>query len=97
MTAPTWPTATPIEEDRGRYLLDRQGVLGPLLLLPAVLYIFALVGIPLVLAITYSVSDVTVGDQSIDWAGLDNFRAVWNDDTFRRRYVTRSPSRSFRR
>ena len=84
MTAPTWPTATPIEEDRGRYLLDRQGVLGPLLLLPAVLYIFALVGIPLVLAITYSVSDVTVGDQSIDWAGLDNFRAVWNDDLFQK-------------
>jgi multiple sugar transport system permease protein len=72
----------PVEEDRGRYLLDRGSVLGPLMLLPAVIYIFALVGIPLVLAVTYSLSDVTIGDQSIDWAGLANFRAVWRDDTF---------------
>lgn len=72
----------PVEQDRGRYLLDRGNVLGPLMLLPAVIYIFALVGIPLVLAVSYSLSDVTIGDQSIDWAGLDNFRAVWRDDTF---------------
>ena len=78
-TAPTWQT---VEEDRGRYLLDRGSVLGPLMLLPAILYIFALVGIPLVLAVTYSLSDVTIGDQSIDWVGLENFRAVWGQDTF---------------
>ena len=35
---------------QGRYWLDRQSVLGPVLLLPAVIYIIALVGIPLVLA-----------------------------------------------
>lgn len=79
LRAPTWST---VEEDRGRYLLDRQGLLGPLMLLPAVIYIFALVAIPLVLAVLYSVSDVTVGDQSIDWVGLENFRAVWNNNTF---------------
>jgi multiple sugar transport system permease protein len=78
-TAPTWKTA---EEDTGRYLLDRQGILGPLMLLPAIIYIFALVGIPLVLAVLYSLSDVTVGDQSIDWVGIENFRAVWNNATF---------------
>jgi multiple sugar transport system permease protein len=77
--APTWREA---EEDNGRYLLDRQGVLGPLMLLPAIVYIFALVGIPLVLAVLYSLSDVTVGDQSIDWVGFDNFRTVWSNDTF---------------
>jgi multiple sugar transport system permease protein len=66
-----------------RYLLDREGVLGPLLLLPAVLYIVVLVGVPFVLAILYSLSDVTVGDQSIDWVGLDNFRAVVHNHTFR--------------
>jgi multiple sugar transport system permease protein len=85
MTAPIAPPPRAIqavEEDRGRYLLDRGGVLGPLLLAPAILYIFALVGLPLVLAVLYSLSDVTVGDQSIDWAGLDNFRAVWANDTF---------------
>ena len=77
--APTWQS---VEEDQGRYILDRQSVLGPLLLLPAVIYILALVGFPLVLAVLYSLSDVTVGDQSIDLVGFDNFRAVWNNDTF---------------
>jgi multiple sugar transport system permease protein len=85
MTAPTWQAASDATvEDRGRYWLDRPGFLGPLMLLPAVVYIFALVGIPLVLAVLYSLSDVTVADQSIDWVGLDNFRAIWHDATFRK-------------
>jgi multiple sugar transport system permease protein len=73
MTAPTWQAATVSaeEEDRGRYWLDRPGFLGPLMLLPAVIYIFALVGIPLVLAVAYSMSDVTV------------FRVIWHDRTFK--------------
>jgi len=85
MTAPTWQAASaaPVEEDRGRYLLDRPGFLGPLMLLPAVIYIFALVGIPLVLAVAYSLSDVSVGDQSLNWVGFDNFRVIWHDRTFR--------------
>jgi multiple sugar transport system permease protein len=68
---------------RERYWLDREGVLGPVLLLPAVVYILALVGIPLVLAILYSLSDVSVGDQSIDFVGLKNFREALGDNTFR--------------
>jgi multiple sugar transport system permease protein len=67
----------------GRYWLDREGVLGPLLLLPAVVYIIALVGVPLVLAVLYSLSDVTVGDQSIDFVGLQNFQAALANTTFR--------------
>jgi len=67
---------------QGRFLLDRTKLLGPLLLLPAVIYIVALVGIPFALAIAYAFSDVTVGDQSIDWVGLENFRAIWRDPTF---------------
>ena len=85
MTAPTAPSIrpmAPVEEDRGRYLTDRGSFLGPVMLLPAVIYIFALVGVPLFLAVAYSLSDVTVGDQSIDWVGLENFRAVWGDATF---------------
>ena len=57
-------------------LFDRECVLGPLLLLPAVIYIVALVGFPLVLAILYSFSDVTVGDQSIDLGRLRELRAT---------------------
>ncbi|MEA2703358.1 MAG: multiple sugar transport system permease protein, partial [Actinomycetota bacterium] len=59
---------------RKRYLVDREGFLAPLLLLPAVVYIVALVAIPFFLAIGFSVSDVTVGDPSFDYVGLRNFR-----------------------
>jgi multiple sugar transport system permease protein len=71
-----------------RFLLDREGVLGPLFLLPAVIYILALVGLPLVLAVLYAFSNVTVANPRIDsWSdfvGLENFRAVWNDSVFRK-------------
>ncbi len=77
------PAAEMTEVRPGRYLLDRSGVLGPLMLLPAVVYILALVGVPLALALMYSVSDVTVGDQSIDFVGLRNFSDAINNATFR--------------
>jgi multiple sugar transport system permease protein len=67
-----------------RYLFDRNGVLAPLMLLPSVVYILALVAIPFFLAIAYSLSDVTVGDPSFDYVGLRNFRAVLEDPVFRR-------------
>ncbi len=53
------------------------------MLLPAVAYIVGLVTIPFFLAIAYSLSDVTVGDPSFDFVGLDNFRAVLDDGVFR--------------
>ncbi|HET7719187.1 MAG TPA: sugar ABC transporter permease [Acidimicrobiales bacterium] len=70
--------------ERRRYLFDRDGVLAPLMLLPSVVYILALVAIPFFLAIAYSLSDVTVGDPSFDYVGLRNFRAVLKDPVFRR-------------
>jgi multiple sugar transport system permease protein len=70
--------------NRRRYLFDRDGVLAPLMLLPSVVYILALVAIPFFLAIAYSLSDVTVGDPSFDYVGLRNFRAVLKDPVFRR-------------
>ncbi len=82
MTAGT-PAVDLARERPGRYLLDRAGVLGPLLLLPTVVYIVALVGVPLVLALLYSLSDVTVGDQSLDFVGLRNFQDAVNNATFR--------------
>ncbi len=71
-----------------RYTLERDGVLGPLFLLPAVVYIVALVGLPLVLAVLYAFSDVTVASPHItgrdDFVGLDNFRSILGDNTFRK-------------
>ena len=63
-------------------LADREGVLAPLFLLPAVVYIVALVGIPLLLALAFAFSDVTVGDPSFDWVGFRNFEAIFEDDVF---------------
>lgn len=69
---------------RFQYLFDREGVLGSVMLLPAVIYVVLLVGFPFVLAIVYSFSDVTVGDQSIDFVGLQTFREVVSHRTFQR-------------
>ncbi|MEJ7901923.1 MAG: hypothetical protein WKF63_08735, partial [Thermomicrobiales bacterium] len=81
------PVHTAGETDK-RYLLDNERVLGPLMLFPAVIYIVALVGFPLLLAILYAFSNVTVGDPRIsstdDFVGFDNFRDVWNDGVFRK-------------
>jgi multiple sugar transport system permease protein len=63
-------------------LADREGVLAPLFLLPAVLYIIALVGLPLLLALAFAFSDVTVGDPSFDWVGFRNFDAIFDDPVF---------------
>ena len=64
-------------------LADRDGFLARLMLLPSIVYIVALVAVPFVLAIAYSFSDVTAGDPSFDWVGLDNYRANWRDPVFR--------------
>ena len=63
-------------EARTRFWTDREDLLGPLFLFPAVVYIVALVGIPFLIAIAFSFSDVTVGNTSLDFVGLQNFRAI---------------------
>lgn len=63
-------------------LADDERRLAPLMLLPAVAYIIALVGVPFGMALLFSFSDITVGDPSFDFAGLDNFRAIFNDRVF---------------
>ncbi|MFN2556696.1 MAG: carbohydrate ABC transporter permease [Nitriliruptorales bacterium] len=65
-----------------RTLADREGFLAPLFLLPAVLYIVALVAIPFALAIAFAFSDVTAGDPSFDWVGLQNFERIFGDPVF---------------
>ena len=62
--------------------LERDGVLGPLMLAPAVLYTVALVAVPFGLAVAYSLSDVTVGDPSFDFVGVENFRRAMANGTF---------------
>jgi multiple sugar transport system permease protein len=65
-----------------RYLLDRNGVLGPVMLMPAVLYLILVVGYPLVLAILYAFSDVTVDSSQFNFVGLQTFRQAIDDPAF---------------
>jgi multiple sugar transport system permease protein len=73
---------TSLAEARRAKLADREGFLAPLFLLPAVVYIIALVAIPLLLALAFAFSDVTVGDPSFDWVGFNNFEAIFDDPVF---------------
>jgi multiple sugar transport system permease protein len=79
----TWERDIDSARER-RYLLDRESLLAPLFLLPAVVYIIALVAFPFFLAIAYSLSDVTIGDTSFDFVGFANFDAILDDPVFRR-------------
>jgi len=67
---------------RYRYWADREDLLGTLFLFPAVVYIVALVGIPFLIAIAFSFSDVTAGNTSLHFNGLNNFRAILQTPQF---------------
>lgn len=75
------------ERSNVRHLTDREDLLGVLFLLPAVVYIITLVGIPFLLAIAFSLSDVTVGDTSLDFVGLRNYSRVIKTPQFQRSLV----------
>jgi multiple sugar transport system permease protein len=62
----------------------RQAWLGPAMLLPAVLYIVALVGVPFILAFFYAVGDVKVGSVGYHFVGLRNFRSIFANPAFLR-------------
>jgi multiple sugar transport system permease protein len=61
---------------RLRGMLERESSLGLLLISPAVLYILLLIATPFVLALFYSVSDITIGNRDLHFVGLRNFASV---------------------
>lgn len=63
-------------------LADREGFLAPVFLLPGVAYILTLVALPLLMALAFAFSDITVGDPSLDWVGLRNFETLFDDPVF---------------
>jgi len=65
-------------------LLEERRFLAGVLIAPAVLFILALVGGPLLLALYLSLTDATGGALTGKFVGLDNFRDVWADPNFRR-------------
>ncbi len=65
------------------HLLDREGVLGPLMLAPLLVYLVALVGLPLFLVFYYAFSDATTGSSTFSFVGLATFQATLSDPVFR--------------
>ncbi len=80
-TAPAHAPAAPAVF-RHRTLADREGLLGRLMLAPALAYVILLVGTPLVLAILLSFTSATSGSLSFNWVGLRNFSAIVRDPQF---------------
>src|SRR4029079_6360281 len=64
MATTTDAATTPATAPARRRLAARDGLLAWGFLLPSVVYIVALVGVPFVLAIAFAFSDVTAGDPS---------------------------------
>lgn len=75
--------ATESAPERRRFLLDSGRFVGILFLAPAVLYIILLVGFPFMFAIGFSLSDVTVGNTSLNYNGFENFIRAWRNPVFR--------------
>jgi multiple sugar transport system permease protein len=63
--------------------LDREHVLGPLLVAPAVLLLVGLLAYPLCLAILFSMTDRLLAAEKYQFVGLRNFVELAADETFR--------------
>jgi multiple sugar transport system permease protein len=73
-----------VRHRRRGQLLEQRRVLAPVLIAPAVIFILALVGLPLLLAIYLAFSSATSGSLSGHWVGLANFRHEWGNAIFQR-------------
>ncbi|HWK60912.1 MAG TPA: sugar ABC transporter permease [Eoetvoesiella sp.] len=80
MNSPRSAAAAPIA--REPTLTERDTALGRWMLAPALVYIALLVGFPFLLSMYYSLSNATVGNTHLQFAGLDNFRQIVQDGTF---------------
>ena len=81
---PSTTTVTPaVQVGRFARLLDDEHWLGRLMLAPAVIYITLLIGVPFLMALFYSVSDITVGTRTMHFVGWKNFLAIMATPTFK--------------
>ncbi|MDJ1157541.1 sugar ABC transporter permease [Chelatococcus sp. SYSU_G07232] len=63
-------------------MADDERWLWRFMLAPAVLYIVALVGVPFILSLYYSLSNVTVASRETQFVGLENFSRILDSPTF---------------
>ena len=65
--------------------LNREGVLGPLFVTPALLLLLVLVAYPFCMAVYFSLSDAFIGRPS-QFIGIQNFVNLWDSDAFRQTF-----------
>jgi multiple sugar transport system permease protein len=63
-------------------LVDDERRLWRVMLAPAILYIVLLVGVPFLLSLYYSVTNVTVASRATEFVGVANFQRVLDSSTF---------------
>ena len=68
------------------WLLDRESVLGYILMAPALILLAALVAYPFVLALYLSLTDKVVG-RTPNFVGLENYIRLWSSQIFRVAFV----------
>ena len=68
------PVTKPVS--RFHFMLDRREVLETILVAPAIIYVLLLVGLPLLLAVYYSVSAYTIYNPTWQFVGLANFAQI---------------------
>src|SRR5215471_12564979 len=70
---------------RAREWLDRESVLGPVFVAPALFLLLLLVAYPFVMALYFAMSDAFIGRPS-HFVGIRNFVRLWESDTFRQTF-----------
>jgi multiple sugar transport system permease protein len=70
---------------RVRELLDRERILGPAFVTPAMLFIVLLVAYPFAMALYFSLSNSFIGRPS-HFVGLRNFIGLWDNEAFRQTF-----------
>jgi multiple sugar transport system permease protein len=70
---------------RLREMIDRESVLGPLFVSPALFLLLLLVAYPFAMAVYFSLSNAFVGRPS-HFVGLKNFINLWDSDAFRQTF-----------
>lgn len=65
--------------------LNREGILGPLFVAPAMLLLLVLVAYPFCMALYFSLSDSFIGRPS-EFIGIRNFVNLWDSDAFRQTF-----------
>ncbi len=70
---------------RVRELLDRERILGPVFITPAMVLILLLVAYPFCMALYFSLSNAFIGRPS-QFIGIGNFVRLWESDAFRQTF-----------